>query len=71
MMVQLEVMVQLLRQMGEAIAEACGGHPEQLVIGTDYPFDMGDYDVYALVGAIPGLTRTRANAGRQCDAPVE
>ncbi len=26
------------------------------MIGTDYPFDMGDYDVYALVYAIPGLT---------------
>lgn len=27
----------------------------QLVIGTDYPFDMGDYDVHTLVDSIPGL----------------
>jgi len=27
----------------------------QVVIGTDYPFDMGHYDPHALVGAVPGL----------------
>ncbi len=26
------------------------------MIGTDYPFDRGDYDVHALMDAIPGLT---------------
>ena len=28
----------------------------QVVIGTDYPFDMGHYDVYGLIEAVPGLT---------------
>jgi aminocarboxymuconate-semialdehyde decarboxylase len=28
----------------------------QVVMGTDYPFDMGHYDVHALVGATPSLT---------------
>jgi len=28
----------------------------QVVVGTDYPFDMGHYDVHGLVGAVPGLT---------------
>ncbi|WP_257449778.1 amidohydrolase family protein [Archangium lipolyticum] len=28
----------------------------QVVIGTDYPFDMGAYDVQALVDAVPGLS---------------
>lgn len=28
----------------------------QVVVGTDYPFDMGDYDVHALVGAVPDLS---------------
>jgi aminocarboxymuconate-semialdehyde decarboxylase len=28
----------------------------QVVIGTDYPFDMGHYDPRALVGAVPGLS---------------
>lgn len=28
----------------------------QVVVGTDYPFDMGHYDVHALVSAVPGLT---------------
>ncbi len=28
----------------------------QLVVGTDYPFDMGAYDVHALVDAVPGLS---------------
>lgn len=27
----------------------------QVVVGTDYPFDMGSYDVHGLVAAIPGL----------------
>jgi aminocarboxymuconate-semialdehyde decarboxylase len=27
----------------------------QVVVGTDYPFDMGAYDVHALVAAVPGL----------------
>jgi aminocarboxymuconate-semialdehyde decarboxylase len=28
----------------------------QVVIGTDYPFDMGHYDMFALVDATPGLS---------------
>jgi len=28
----------------------------QVVVGTDYPFDMGSYDVHALVDAVPGLS---------------
>jgi aminocarboxymuconate-semialdehyde decarboxylase len=27
----------------------------QVVLGTDYPFDMGHYDVHALIGSTPGL----------------
>lgn len=29
---------------------------EQVVVGTDYPFDMGSYDIHALVEAVPGLS---------------
>lgn len=28
---------------------------DRLVIGTDYPYDMGHYDPHGLVGAVPGL----------------
>ncbi len=28
---------------------------EQIVVGTDYPFDMGDYNLDALLGSVPGL----------------
>ncbi len=28
----------------------------QLVVGTDYPFDMGSYDVHELIDAVPGIT---------------
>jgi aminocarboxymuconate-semialdehyde decarboxylase len=28
----------------------------QVVVGTDYPFDMGHYDVHGLVGAVAGLS---------------
>ena len=28
----------------------------QVVVGTDYPFDMGHYDIHALIGATPDLT---------------
>lgn len=28
----------------------------QVVVGTDYPFDMGHYDMFALVDATPGLS---------------
>ncbi len=36
------------------LAEIAG--PERLVIGTDYPFDMGDYESLKTVAAIGGLT---------------
>lgn len=29
---------------------------EQVVVGTDYPFDMGHYDIHALVGTTAGLS---------------
>ena len=29
----------------------------QVVVGTDYPFDMGHYDMHALVDATPGLSK--------------
>jgi aminocarboxymuconate-semialdehyde decarboxylase len=29
---------------------------EKLVVGTDYPFDMGAYDIHALLDEIPGLS---------------
>lgn len=28
----------------------------QLVVGTDYPFDMGDYDIHHLIDSVPGLS---------------
>lgn len=31
----------------------------QVVVGTDYPFDMGDYGVHDLVAAIPGLSEAQ------------
>jgi aminocarboxymuconate-semialdehyde decarboxylase len=34
----------------------------QLVVGTDYPFDMGSYDVHALVEAVPGLSESERAA---------
>jgi aminocarboxymuconate-semialdehyde decarboxylase len=45
----------------------------QVVVGTDYPFDMGFYDVHALVGAVPGLSAAqRADLlGRTAEALLE
>lgn len=34
----------------------------QVVVGTDYPFDMGWYDVHALVDATPGLSEAEREA---------
>jgi aminocarboxymuconate-semialdehyde decarboxylase len=28
----------------------------QVVLGTDYPFDMGSYDVHGLISSVPGLS---------------
>jgi aminocarboxymuconate-semialdehyde decarboxylase len=28
----------------------------QVVVGTDYAFDMGDYDVHPMIESIPGLS---------------
>ena len=28
----------------------------QIVLGTDYPFDMGSYDVHGLMASVPGLS---------------
>jgi aminocarboxymuconate-semialdehyde decarboxylase len=35
---------------------------EQVVLGTDYPFDMGHYDVHALVAATPSLDQAQREA---------
>lgn len=34
----------------------------QVVVGTDYPFDMGHYDIHALVSATPGLSADERSA---------
>jgi aminocarboxymuconate-semialdehyde decarboxylase len=34
----------------------------QVVVGSDYPFDMGHYDPHGLVGSMPGLTEEEATA---------
>ncbi|MFZ0498040.1 MAG: amidohydrolase family protein [Steroidobacteraceae bacterium] len=34
----------------------------QVVVGTDYPFDMGSYDVHGLIEAVPALTDTERAA---------
>lgn len=45
----------------------------QVVVGTDYPFDMGHYDMHALVDGTPGLTEAErgdilgGNAARLID----
>jgi aminocarboxymuconate-semialdehyde decarboxylase len=35
---------------------------ERIVVGTDYPFDMGDYDPHALVDAVRGLSEDERRA---------
>lgn len=34
----------------------------QVMVGTDYPYDMGHYEPHALVGAIPGTTQAQRDA---------
>lgn len=34
----------------------------QVVVGTDYPFDMGSYDIHGLIEAVPSLTDTERAA---------
>jgi aminocarboxymuconate-semialdehyde decarboxylase len=34
----------------------------QVVVGTDYPFDMGSYDVHGLVANVPGLSEAERAA---------
>jgi aminocarboxymuconate-semialdehyde decarboxylase len=34
----------------------------QVVVGTDYPFDMGHYDIHAVIGNTPGLSGTEREA---------
>ena len=34
----------------------------QVVVGTDYPFDMGWYDVHALIESVPGLSDAEKDA---------
>ncbi|MCJ0765556.1 amidohydrolase family protein [Variovorax terrae] len=47
---------EVLRHLVEVVGAA------QLVVGTDYPFDMGHYDPQGLVDAVPGLSRADADA---------
>lgn len=50
-----------------ALADQVGA--SQLVIGSDYPFDMGAYDVHRLVEAVPGLSdeeRAQILGGNAC-----
>jgi aminocarboxymuconate-semialdehyde decarboxylase len=48
----------------------------QIVVGTDYPFDMGAYDVHELVDSVPGLSEKERiqilglNAARLLGLPV-
>jgi aminocarboxymuconate-semialdehyde decarboxylase len=41
-----------LRQLADQVGAS------RIVMGTDYPFDMGSYRVHELVGATPGLSPT-------------
>jgi len=34
----------------------------QVVVGSDYPFDMGHYDPHGLIGSTPGLSDEEAAA---------
>ncbi|HWJ35571.1 MAG TPA: amidohydrolase family protein [Steroidobacteraceae bacterium] len=34
----------------------------QVVVGTDYPFDMGHYDIHAVIGNTPGLSHAEREA---------
>ena len=34
----------------------------QVVIGTDYPFDMGHYDIHSMVGSTPNLDAPELDA---------
>ena len=33
-----------------------------MVVGTDYPFDMGHYQIHELIAATPGLTAAEREA---------
>jgi aminocarboxymuconate-semialdehyde decarboxylase len=47
---------QALRQLIDQVGAA------QIVVGTDYPFDMGHYDIHALIGGTPGLSLAERKA---------
>ena len=34
---------------------------DHVLLGTDYPYDMGDEDPLALIGATPGLTQEQVD----------
>jgi aminocarboxymuconate-semialdehyde decarboxylase len=40
----------------------------QVLVGTDYPFDMGDYDLEGLLGGVPGLDESGLTAIRKGNA---
>jgi aminocarboxymuconate-semialdehyde decarboxylase len=35
---------------------------EQVVAGSDYPFDMGEYALHELIESVPGLSETGIRA---------
>jgi aminocarboxymuconate-semialdehyde decarboxylase len=47
---------QALRQLIDQVGAS------QVVVGTDYPFDMGHYDIHAVIGNTPGLTDAQREA---------
>jgi aminocarboxymuconate-semialdehyde decarboxylase len=47
---------QALRKLIDAVGAT------QVVVGTDYPFDMGHYDVHAVIGNTPGLSDAQREA---------
>ena len=50
-------------RFGLATCSISGGVPfAAVVVGTDYPFDMGSYDVHSLVGSVPGLSAAEREA---------
>ena len=47
--------------------------PGHVLLGTDYPYDMGEDDPLGLIGSVRGLKRAEQghDRGRQCGAPAQ
>ncbi len=39
--------------------------PDRVVLGTDYPFEMGDLDPLATLAAVPGLSEADSRLIRE------